>query len=67
MTTRISNSAFTQYRLTALASDGHVLDTIKLNAADDAAALSLARVMAEKHAVELWDGLRFIEHIKPTG
>ncbi|GEP11240.1 hypothetical protein MGN01_30850 [Methylobacterium gnaphalii] len=50
-----------------MTSDGHVLDTIKLNASDDAAALSLARVLAEKHAVELWDGLRFIQHIKPTG
>ncbi|GJD70109.1 hypothetical protein [Methylobacterium gnaphalii] len=67
MTTRLSNTSPTRYRLTALTSDGHVLDTIKLNASDDAAALSLARVLAEKHAVELWDGLRFIQHIKPTG
>ncbi|GLS45572.1 hypothetical protein GCM10007884_35630 [Methylobacterium brachythecii] len=67
MMTQPRSASPTRYRLTALTAGGLVLDTIKLNAADDAAALSLARVMAEKHAVELWDGLRFIEHIEPTG
>lgn len=45
-----------------LAPDGAVVEIYPLLAADDDEALSLAKAMVNGHVIELWDGLRFIEH-----
>ncbi|GJE54812.1 MULTISPECIES: hypothetical protein [Methylobacterium] len=50
------------YRAVLLRADGSVVFTSNLNAADDDEALGFAQAMVDGHAVELWDGLRFIEH-----
>jgi hypothetical protein len=42
--------------------DGNVVRTERLPAANDDEALALASTMTNGHAVELWDGLRFLEH-----
>ncbi|GEP09253.1 hypothetical protein [Methylobacterium gnaphalii] len=50
------------YRVVALDDDGRVNASTTLPAIDDEAAKRFARRMAKGFAVELWDGLRFIEH-----
>ncbi|GJD95882.1 hypothetical protein [Methylobacterium iners] len=54
------------YRALVLAPDGAVVEIHSLIAADDDEALALARCMVDGHAIEIWDGLRFIEHIDPA-
>lgn len=54
------------YRALVLAPDGAVVELHTLSAADDDEAISLAQAMMNGHAVELWAGLRFIEHIDPA-
>lgn len=49
------------YRVFLLASDDSVRDSVPLTAADDAEAMALAAAMVDGQAVELWDGVRFIE------
>ncbi|GJD59627.1 hypothetical protein [Methylobacterium dankookense] len=51
-----------RYRAFLLDADGNVVRTEYLAAETDDAALALAEPMANGHAVEVWDGLRFIEH-----
>ena len=50
------------YRAMIVTNQGLVVANHKLSAPDDGAAAALARTMVNGHAVELWDGLRFIEH-----
>ena len=47
------------------ARSGSVLNTQRLQANDDEEAQAIARHLVDGHAVELWQGLRFIEHFKP--
>jgi hypothetical protein len=42
--------------------EGNVIRTERLQAATDEEALALASTMTDGYAVELWDGLRFVEH-----
>ncbi len=42
--------------------EGNVIRMERLTAATDEEALALASAMANGHAIELWDGLRFLEH-----
>lgn len=42
--------------------EGNVIRTERLLAATDDEALALASTMTNGLAVELWDGLRFLEH-----
>jgi hypothetical protein len=46
--------------------EGNVIRTERLLAATDDEALALASTMTNGHAVELWDGLRFLEHFDAT-
>lgn len=50
-----------RYRLLVLAQDGVVLRTETLVAGSDEEATELAHRLSAESAVELWDGLRFIE------
>ena len=52
------------YRAFILDAAGQVLCTAALVAQDDDEAASLAGALVEGCAVELWDGLRFIEHFE---
>lgn len=50
------------YRALTLAENGRVTSTIHLNAGCDRDAIRQASSMSVRGAVDLWDGLRFIEH-----
>ncbi|KAB1075089.1 hypothetical protein [Methylobacterium planeticum] len=50
-----------RYRALILTAEGLVLRTERVPAEDDHAALALGERLSGEHAVELWDGLRFIE------
>ncbi|MER2263723.1 hypothetical protein [Methylobacterium oxalidis] len=54
-----------RYRAFILDADGKVLRLAPVSAQDDEAALRLASAMVDGHSVELWDGMRFIEHLDP--
>jgi hypothetical protein len=55
------------YRALLLSPEGSVIDMQTLIAADDEEAVQLAKAIVDGHAVDLWDGLRFIEHFDPVG
>ena len=48
------------YLVFLLDGDDSVQTSLPLTAADDAEVLALASAMVDGHAVELWDGVRFI-------
>lgn len=50
------------YRVILLAKDGAVVSAARISVDDDESAIEAAQAMVDGHAVELWDGLRFIEH-----
>ena len=51
-----------RYRAILLSPSGRIASLVNLVADDDKDALRLAEAMVDGHAVELWDGVRFIEH-----
>jgi len=53
------------YRVLHLAADGRVLMALPIPAESDLEALTMAETLKGECAVELWDGLRFIEHFAP--
>ena len=54
------------YRAILLAKSGAVIGMVRLSVQDDDQALERARSMVDGHAVELWDGMRFIELFPPV-
>lgn len=52
------------YLVMVLASDNTVARTERVSARDDEEALSCAVRLADGRAVDVWDGLRFVEHVK---
>ena len=56
-----------RYRALLLGSDGRVLRMEHLPVGDDAEAVRRARAFVDGNAVELWDGVRFIEHFAARG
>ncbi len=48
------------YRVYTLGEDGHIVRRTETYCLDDEAALERAKNLAEGHAVELWEGDRFI-------
>jgi len=54
------------YRAMTLTGDGRVLANISLVAVNDFEALAAAEALATELAVELWDGLRFIDRLEPS-
>ena len=55
-----------RYHVIVVAADGRVVHAERLSADDDREALLRASALVEGGAVELWDGLRFIEHFDAT-
>ncbi|WP_375462823.1 hypothetical protein [uncultured Methylobacterium sp.] len=55
-----------RYRALLLSAAGQVLRMEHLPASDDADAMRRARLLVDGHAVELWDGVRFIERFEPS-
>ena len=53
------------YRALILSPSNYVLRTEHLSAGGDDEAFTIAQNMVDGHAVDLWDGLRFIEHFTP--
>ena len=60
-----SESDQTSYRVNFVEKDGKVSLTLLLFAPDDGEAKRKAKAMVDSHGVDLWDGLRFIEHFPP--
>ncbi len=60
-----SESDQTSYRVSFVDKDGKVSLTLLLFASDDGEAKRKAKAMADGHGVDLWKGLRFIEHFPP--
>lgn len=54
------------YRIIILADGGAVHNVMRLDADDDEQAKERAKMIVDGHAVELWDGLRFIDHFAPV-
>ncbi|KQP77501.1 hypothetical protein ASF57_19590 [Methylobacterium sp. Leaf117] len=46
------------------AGGGGVLNT-PISASDDSEATDKARALVDQHAVDLWDGMRFIDRFEP--
>jgi hypothetical protein len=54
------------YLVMVLAGDDTVARTERVSARDDEEALSRAVQLAGGRAVDVWDGLRFVEHVRST-
>ncbi len=55
-----------RYRALLLGSSGEIIALTALTARDDDDAMQIAGSMVDGRAVELWDGLRFIERFDPV-
>lgn len=49
-----------------IGADGRIIRTARLAAGGGDQALTPASALVDDHAVDLWDGLRFIEHLDPV-
>ncbi|MHC2088893.1 hypothetical protein [Methylobacterium sp. CM6244] len=54
------------YRAIMVAPSGTVVNAARLVAENDDEARERAKAMVDGDAVELWDGVRFIEHFPPV-
>ncbi len=52
-----------EYRAITLAHDGRVREVRLLWAGSDAEAIAQAETLVRDCALDLWDGLRFVEHV----
>ena len=55
-----------RYRVIILGTNDSVLRVEPIAVETDDEALSQARAFVDGHAVQLWDGLRLIEHLNPV-
>jgi hypothetical protein len=55
-----------RYRVLILDREGQVLRMERMEAGRDSEAVERARRLVDGHAIELWDGVRFIEHFSPV-
>lgn len=62
----ISMRPTTRYRAFLLGPCGRILREIPITASDDDHALLIVRRWGEGRPIDLWDGLRFIEHLPAT-
>jgi hypothetical protein len=53
------------YRAYILGPDGHITKRIDLFCIDEQEAIRRARLLADHHPVELWDGARMVERFEP--
>lgn len=61
-----SDAKAADYRLMFVGAFGEVINVERLNATSDEVAQTVAEQSASTHAVELWQGLRFIERFQPN-
>ncbi|KQO69386.1 hypothetical protein ASF22_01895 [Methylobacterium sp. Leaf87] len=54
-----------RYRAFLLDMNGRILRERRIDALCDEDAISVAATMMDGRAIDLWDGLRFIEHFPP--
>jgi hypothetical protein len=50
------------YRVALIREQGVVASMVQITAPDDDEACKKARALVDGHAVDLWEGLRFVEH-----
>lgn len=50
------------YRAILVDAEGYTVSMYRIIASDDAEALVQAQVLVDRHGVDLWDGIRFIDH-----
>lgn len=51
-----------RYRATLIGERGTVVSNVRIAAFDDGEAREKAEALANGHAVDLWEGLRFVDH-----
>jgi len=51
-----------RYRAILVDVNGCLIQVLPLAAADDDKAVVQARALVDGHSIDLWDGIRFIEH-----
>ncbi|WP_156467603.1 MULTISPECIES: hypothetical protein [unclassified Methylobacterium] len=54
------------YRALVLGKDGSLVGSVRLDSRNDEEACARAKALVDGHAIELWQGVRFIEHF-PMG
>jgi hypothetical protein len=54
-----------EYRAYMIGRDGHIFNRVDIRCSDENEARRLAKVAVDGHAVELWQGDRFIERFEP--
>ncbi|KQO49356.1 hypothetical protein ACYQR9_02715 [Methylobacterium sp. CM6241] len=54
------------YRVLVLSKEGTILDVRRISVDSDDDAIQHTQRLVDGHALELWDGLRFIEQFLPT-
>jgi hypothetical protein len=54
-----------EYRAYIIGTDGHIINRVDIRCPDRNEARRLATVAVDGHAVELWQGDRFIERFEP--
>ena len=54
------------YRAYLIGSDGHIIHRVELECADDEAANERAKLLVDRHDVELWDGPRMVAEFKTS-
>lgn len=61
-----SDGAISCYLVIVLACDGTVTRSERVWTQDDEEAMAIAMRLADGRAADVWDGLRFVEHVKST-
>lgn len=56
----------TAYLVLHLNADGRVIATETVKAPNDTCVLDLVRARMDGRAIEVWDGVRFVEHLEPS-
>ncbi|GJE55959.1 MULTISPECIES: hypothetical protein [Methylobacterium] len=56
----------TAYLVLHLNADGRVIATETVQAPNDACVLDLVRARMDGRAIEVWDGVRFVEHLEAS-
>ena len=60
------DGAIPRYRAVLIDVNGCTVATVRIKASEDDEAVVQAKVLVDGHGVDLWDGVRFIEHFPPV-
>ena len=55
-----------RYRARLIDVNGHPISTVPIKASGDEEAIVQAKALVDGYGVDLWDGVRFIEHFPPV-